>query len=1327
MKKMLLKVVLLLGGMGNIVLQAQNPIMSLPPNYINISGDYVPLPIYVFDGFNEITPTSDPTLYNNIVSNPDNFEELWEVGYCGQTAKACHNIQHDIDGNLLFFIVDNFVYDKFGKNIGNFNWDGQNDIRGSNEILIVPDPVNCQRYHIFIAGFSNLSDGYDISTGGNLLPFYALINMDFDSWDGVGGAVNGIEGTSEEGFFEIINNEVVINLTPLLPNYDPAPKALPTQFAATDLRSDNTRLVFITNGTDLYTLKIEATGTISFQGHFPLGINDTEAASEQNIRAELELFELANGSYRMAIPYKQALTNDRVFAIEIIEVDANGNRDISTKRTILFSSEKDFIKGVEFSPDGEVLYVGISNLQTPSNSGLYYIDNINNTPNLLLNSTTFGDYKDSHIELKNGLLMFVKDNSLGTLSNSNTPASAVFTSNFQTIAYDENFLFKTSVDPDMKLFLLPDQIDDADYFAPFFADPSCCAEVATYNVESFTASGTDTWTATDNPLNNGTGSIATIQQVITIPSTANITIQGMELRFSPTAKIEIQAGGRLTIDGTILTVDDRCGAELMWQGVTMIDGSNQNTFVMRNNARIEHALIGVSAGKGLINANTSTFFNNQTDVQIITTSQNRSRFNNCQFITNGRLNDPTLITDNHVFLSGVSGVSFAGCTFANQTPNDYLGEERGTGIRSSNAKYTVNPQCFNKTCSSLKRGRFENLHYGINANDNGANTTKTITVDRQDFVDNHFGIYFKSVNVATVTRNTFRVDTPIDLLRSKTTYGLYLDASTGYKVEENSFMSLYSNELTFGVVVNASGEANNEIYKNTFSSLRIGVLAQGDNGINFVVPNDPSSVNTYTGLQILCNTFSLILTDADIAVAKGEINYHQGFCVGTNTTKPAGNQFSFSSFELLGQNSQLFEYDHHSSTITTPVTFGTNIELDDCNVAFDPTKSCPTKIHDPSTTPLTPIKDTPGREGLVVQPDMLQEIEQRRALIDLGNTDQLMADAQNVNARFAKERMLLASPYITNEALLAYLESNRPVIDVRDVILANSPVSKTVLEKVQSLNMPKNMMKAITDAQVGTSAMQELRKEISALTSERDFWVNEVIRWQLNDTLNEDNDTIIEILKFESTLDFVNRAPQLADFYMAKGDVDNANAVLNEYRATIGENNYTKLAAVQLELIGKSDMKQEFENNPALKDQVIEVANNANERFFQARGENILSWLDGIVYEPYIEEIIIPAQMREENTNNNALQIGEESVAVNIYPNPSKTSQTIVFALEKEKASEPMTVEVIDMIGTRIALVELNESNPTQAIEGLLKEKGIYFVKITNHKGDTSFRKLVVE
>ncbi|MFP5470357.1 MAG: hypothetical protein ACLGGV_02085 [Bacteroidia bacterium] len=28
-------------------------------------------------------------------------------------AQVSHNIQHNIDGNLLFFIVDNFVYEKY--------------------------------------------------------------------------------------------------------------------------------------------------------------------------------------------------------------------------------------------------------------------------------------------------------------------------------------------------------------------------------------------------------------------------------------------------------------------------------------------------------------------------------------------------------------------------------------------------------------------------------------------------------------------------------------------------------------------------------------------------------------------------------------------------------------------------------------------------------------------------------------------------------------------------------------------------------------------------------------------------------------------------------------------------------------------------------------------------------------------------------------------------------------------------------------------------------------------------------------------------------------
>lgn len=73
-----------------------------------------------------------------------------------------------------------------------------------------------------------------------------------------------------------------------------------------------------------------------------------------------------------------------------------------------------------------------------------------------------------------------------------------------------------------------------------------------WNKINLSSTGTATWNSTSNPL-NGSGVTAKIKGTLTIPSGANITIQGMTLKFGLDGKITIQPGGKLTINNVTLT------------------------------------------------------------------------------------------------------------------------------------------------------------------------------------------------------------------------------------------------------------------------------------------------------------------------------------------------------------------------------------------------------------------------------------------------------------------------------------------------------------------------------------------------------------------------------------------------------------------------------------------------------------------------------------------------------------------------------------------------------------------------------------------------------
>lgn len=102
---------------------------------------------------------------------------------------------------------------------------------------------------------------------------------------------------------------------------------------------------------------------------------------------------------------------------------------------------------------------------------------------------------------------------------------------------------------------------------------------------------------------------------------------------------------------------------------------------------------------------------------------------------------------------------------------------------------------------------------------------------------------------------------------AKSNYGLYLDASTDYGVEENYFTgSGATNPIgQIGIVINDNGTSNNRIYRNAFTDIAYGIKAQNSNG------------NTTSGIFFKCNTFDE--NKYDIAVTSGGIKRSGRMCI----------------------------------------------------------------------------------------------------------------------------------------------------------------------------------------------------------------------------------------------------------------------------------------------------------------------------------------------------------------------------------------------------------------------------------------------------------------
>ena len=106
-------------------LQAQNPNWTMPPYFFGPSGnEYNPLP----------TGT------------------IPEIAYDGAPATNLHAGYSDNNGNLLFFTVDENVYNAQGNLAGRIKDDMIRNKRGYNERLILPMGKSCTRFAILTSG-----------------------------------------------------------------------------------------------------------------------------------------------------------------------------------------------------------------------------------------------------------------------------------------------------------------------------------------------------------------------------------------------------------------------------------------------------------------------------------------------------------------------------------------------------------------------------------------------------------------------------------------------------------------------------------------------------------------------------------------------------------------------------------------------------------------------------------------------------------------------------------------------------------------------------------------------------------------------------------------------------------------------------------------------------------------------------------------------------------------------------------------------------------------------------------------------------------------------
>lgn len=1343
--------------------QGNNNTISLAPNFWKQSGGINPLPSGPNQGFGQ--------------------------DYDGSPAEFTHASIQDENGDLLFFVVDGVVYDKEGYLIdvmeSGFITNGLPTLAtGNSEVLIVPNPFDCYQYYLFSASM--------YPSGNNFEPLYGILDL----------SLSNINYPNRNGaMIPLSSTESMQSLAAITPNYEqitgvtPINRGVLNMYYATtyDCCKEN-NLVFLSSTRGIIIYEITPNGII-YHSFLDYGFNDVFGrAGTSGQRGEMEAIVIDNEKIRVAAPfeYENFSVSETGVAIYFADLNLDGSLIPGTENHILLpkataESIDPYINGIEFSPSGEILYVTHNTTSDPNYQwGIRYFDFNNQNQGLQNLIVPLGSsFVKSQIETNNeGKMIFVRPDRLVALNQPNTPDPNNW--DLQFLPFQNNFTYQstgtspswnTSNDGGEESFLISKQIKQRSYIDYFF-------EMGCADVFSDLNTYTGTWSPglNNNPFQSVNG-IVYLDFTLVIPAGADLTIEDMVFKFTPGNKLIVSRGSgffkgaNLTLNNTVLTINDKCDKNAMWAGVEVHGLPNSNQFPatstpqgkisILNNSKIEHAYRGVSATRilnsttypfrpagvdntytgGVIVGINSTFFNNQRDVEIgpyaAPNSQNNgSLFRTCEFVTNGLLNDENVTPNSHVFLSGVDGVRFRGNDMRNETPALYTWNTQGGGILSFNTRFLVDPNCAgvglpcNSSNISFTPSSFHDLTYGVGVlNFNG---NQTFRVDQSEFINNYFGILAFNSNFPRITRNNFEVLPSAAPNETFDTYGVFMSNCTGYTIEEN-FLTHFEDPLVngpgnaYGIIIHNSGTASNEVYNNDFTELFVGLQAQRINGL--FTGNDDEEIRR--GLQFKCNNFFGNTYEADLAVTSGRIRRGQGTCFSTQFNpdeSPAGNKFSSSQFTTYNDFGVSFnptvdqeiDYAHHFNAppfITEPELFTTQqINLNPCfdglgnPLLYDANKSCPSRINDDNIII--------GGGGVKV-PFALKKLDSMQQIaddlldnIDNGDTDALLNLIDNASNGDIKNGLLDASPYLSNEVILSYIASNPPNGNLKEVLLANSPLSDEVLDALEDVNLPKGVTKQVENAQTGTSDRDQLYEQLSFISNERDHFLNRSIGLILTDsTIVNPNDTVSKLLQNEKTRE---RREQFCDALICADKEQELETELSEFDSDYGGNNFTGVASIDNK-VRQGEIDLSDSTNTSLIGLLESYATDSLDQTAAVRSEAMLEVMDRFFRFPIVEKLVFEAGGKSMIFNQDQEVLSDKSY-LKVYPNPTNGT---TITLELVESIENGTLVVYNAMG-QIVTTKTYGEHTTVTMETSSLNTGVYFIEVQSNQQEVDRVKLIV-
>lgn len=825
----------------------------------------------------------------------------------------------------------------------------------------------------------------------------------------------------------------------------------------------------------------------------------------------------------------------------------------------------------------------------------------------------------------------------------------------------------------------------------------------------------------------------TIYYDLTIEDGGVLNITGCAISVYPNAKIIVKPGGKLIVNNAIL--QGICG--YTWKGIEVWGTSEENQwpnsngqymqgYVELTSAVIENANTALNLWKpgdytktgGIVIASKTDFINNRESVHALYYENHHPNgkpmdyqavFTKCTFNITDAYN-PEYQFFKHINLNQVNGIRFNGCDFS-LSPDARGISNYNHAIASYSAGFKVNAICEaagQNGCAEYDPCTFTGFRNAITAN-NGSINTNTFYVNRAEFNNNNIGIAVNSVPYPIIINSNFYLEN--NKYRDEfCSYGIYLEKSIGFAIEENKFFKADGAPLAnyFGIG-SINCETVVDIYKNEFTGLSAGNYAYGKNF---------TGQTAVEGLTYSCNKNTSSWTDFYITGNPEVSDYGIQFWQGSPAL-PAGNTFSQNgnNWHIYNEKYNPIIY-HHCTTCPdeTPVHIG-YVSLVPVNTA----NTCPSHYGGNSGMDVvlnTDQKNDREVEFAIASSNYTSVEILYNQLKDGGSTPATTIDintAVSSDMWLLRAKLLGDSPHLSKEVLKLVADKTEvfPESVIFDILAANpdelrgEELLKYVAEK--EIPLPEYMIEILRQISTGTTYKTVLQQEMARYSHDKARSANDMIR----SILNEDELDIIQLRNWLSNFGGIESDKQIIATYLQEGNFSAAFALANTipqmYNLQQDEltehNRYINL--LQLEQTLFNDGRRIDQLTPSEQDMLNEFAL-VSDGSTGAQARGILESFYGADFNDCKS---LDGEESFKNTVVNPNLLGEAyGLSISVKPNPARDWATFDYTLPRQESVA--VLEITDSNGKSIETMNLSGNQGQKLWDTRNIPSGFYIITI---------------